>query len=305
MRKVIIFLLLLSCLPLIACSDDPVLTLQTEMVALATWKVQTQNTIDYLVQDVSALKAQKAEVGYSKAEMDAMIQRMKDDQSWVKLPASAVAPTIPAPVAPYTPYSPVSSGAMTWGFGTYQINGATQNIYFQGGGQSWQIVATNTSQSSIYVIPQFTFRIYVNPQTNVYTSNGASLSWNNAQMGTTFNQNGVPCDSGKMPSGISVTPMGLNSLALDISPNVSNTNEASPQNMTNAYMGSATSQLTITPICGGANGLGAVLLAPNQTMAWNLTTTINTHQTSTGNGYTNYSSGPWALGVGFLTNVYK
>ena len=316
MKKVVLSILLLSCLPLMACADDSVLTLQNQMAAIATWKIQMQSSLSALQADMAALKSQRAEAGYSRAEVDAMIQKLKEDQSWVKViapatPAPVVTPAVPTSSTPYVynnPYNynyPVQTGAMTWKYGTYQINGLIQSIYFQGQGQSWQIVATNSSQSLVYVIPQITFKMYVNPQMNVYTSNGAALSWNNSQMGTTFREDGTPCDVASMPSGITMAPMGLSNLSLSISPNVANTKESSPANAMNAYMRSPTSSLIITPSCGGSNGLGAVLLSPGQTMAWNLNAMINTYQLSTKNGDTNYSSGPWTIGAAFLTTEYQ
>lgn len=295
MRKLIICLVFCSLgLFLPACSEDPVLTLQTKMDAMVVWKARAQGMIDALRADVTNLQSQRI---YSKDEVDAMIKALKDDQSWVK--TGIVTPSVSSSTFSSSP----SAGDLTWKYGTYRIEGSIQDIYFEGRDQRWRIVVLNTSQSYVRVIPSISFKIYANPQRNIYTSSGASLTWDNEQDGTAFGPTGVLCGSKSapfnMPVGIQMDSSGLNNLSLGIYPNVINTD------VNGAYT-NFTNSLTITPNCGGTNGLGSVLVGPGQSTVWTLSATIDTHQGLVNKTEeTNYSSGPWSMGVSFLTDVYQ
>lgn len=290
MTKIII-VLVLGVFLLTSCSDDPYIALQAQMTAMTAWKVQTQASLNTLQTGVADLQAQQKT--YSKSEVDAMIKKLKDDQSWIKtevvIPSSPTNPSLSLP-AP-------SVGASTWKYGTYQIEGITQDIYFRGQSQTWKIVAVNTSQSSALVSPQISYKMYV-PKNNVYTSSGASLTWDNNQRGSAFDPNGILCGRLNMPVGINMTTSGLNNLSLSVIPNVSDFTDESSTNFTNS--------LTINPNCGGTNGLGNVLVSPGQSIVWTLSVSIDTYQNSVMvNGvrdHTNYSSGPWSMTVSFATD---
>jgi len=309
--RVITIVCLISCLFLSACSDDPVMTLENKMAAVIAWKVQAQSSLDVLRMDVSNLQSQR--LTYNKAEVDAMIKKLKDDQSWIKtevpsvISSSAVpSSAIPSSVIPSSALIP-ATGVMIWDYGTYQIDGSIKDIYFRGRHQTWKIIVANTSQSYVRVVPLISFKMYADPQKNIYTSSGASLTWDNEQDGVAFGPTGVLCGSKavpfNMPSGIRVDSSGLDNLSLSVYPNVVNI-DANGDAYTNF-----TNSLTIAPNCGGTNGLGSVLVGPGQTVVWTLSVTIDTHQGSVIVSKiakeTNYSEGPWSMGVSFLIDKYQ
>lgn len=291
-RKIIIVVCSVLCLFFASCSDDPIPILQTKTSALLTWKAQTQDILDSLQSSMSNLQYQQTRV-YSRDEVDAIIKKLKDDQSWIKTGAPFPSPTATSEFS-------IPEGTV-WTYGTYRIEGVAQNINFQGQRQEWRIMALNTSKSYILVIPQILFKMYMNPQKNVYTSNGASLTWDNENNGESFGPDGVLCSSINMPTGIKIVSSGLNNMSLNVIPNAINSDGSE------VYT-DATNSLTILPNCGGTNGYGSVLISPGQMATWTLTANIDTHQIPTVvngiSGYTKYSTGPWSISVTFLTDVY-
>ena len=119
--------------------------LQTQMQAMTVWKSRAQSSLDALRADISNLQSQRV---YSRDEVDAMINALKNDQSWIKT-------EILTPPAPPISSSTSSSSAVTkevWKYGTYRIDGSVRDIYFEGQHQSWDIIAVNTTSAFSFTI---------------------------------------------------------------------------------------------------------------------------------------------------------